>query len=165
MRLPPARNLETTKKTFPDARRCTISLREEQIFFCTGKSFAFPSWILIHNPWVERLKSTLGILMWFVVSTVIAYHIGILDQNPMLGTRNFSLCCNVTSAAFSRCWIRNPDGPHAVAFGKDLKTDKILKYGGRIGGGCQMSRLEGLQEVRHLKRVNIIRIICSRDVY
>ena len=31
-------------------------------------------------------KSTLGILMWFVVSTVIAYHIGILDQNPMLGT-------------------------------------------------------------------------------
>ena len=57
----------------------------------TGKSFAFPSWILIHNPWVERLKSTLGILMWFVVSTVIAYHIGILDQNPMLGTRNFSL--------------------------------------------------------------------------
>ena len=58
----------------------------------TGKSFAFPSWILIHNPWVERLKSTLGILMWFVVSTVIAYHIGILDQNPMLGTRNFSLC-------------------------------------------------------------------------
>ena len=24
--------------------------------------------------------------MWFVVSTVIAYHIGILDQNPMLGT-------------------------------------------------------------------------------
>eukprot|EP00731_Ephydatia_muelleri_P034258 Em0053g4a len=58
----------------------------------TGKSFAFPSWILIHNPWVERLKSTLGILMWFVVSTVIAFHIGILDQNPMLGTRNFSLC-------------------------------------------------------------------------
>ena len=58
----------------------------------TGKSFAFPSWILIQNPWVERLKSTLGILMWFVVSTVIAYHIGILDQNPMLGTRNFSLC-------------------------------------------------------------------------
>ena len=58
----------------------------------TGKSFAFPSWILIHNPWVERLKSTLGILMWFVVSTVIAYHIGIVDQNPMLGTRNFSLC-------------------------------------------------------------------------
>ena len=41
---------------------------------------------------MERLKSTLGILMWFVVSTVIAYHIGILDQNPMLGTRNFSLC-------------------------------------------------------------------------
>ena len=40
---------------------------------------------------MERLKSTLGILMWFVVSTVIAYHIGILDQNPMLGTRNFSL--------------------------------------------------------------------------
>ena len=39
----------------------------------TGKRFAFPSWILIHN-------------------TVIAYHIGILDQNPMLGTRNFSLC-------------------------------------------------------------------------
>ena len=36
---------------------------------------------------VERLKSTLGILMWFVVSTVIAYHIGILDQNPMLGTQ------------------------------------------------------------------------------
>ena len=33
---------------------------------------------------MERLKSTLGILMWFVVSTVIAYHIGILD--PMLGT-------------------------------------------------------------------------------
>ena len=58
----------------------------------TGKSFAFPSWILIHNPWVVRLKSTLGILMWFVVSTVIAYHIGILDQNPMLGTLNFSLC-------------------------------------------------------------------------
>ena len=52
----------------------------------TGKRFAFPSWILIHNPCVERLKSTLGILMWFVVSTVIAYHIGILDQNPMLGT-------------------------------------------------------------------------------
>ena len=75
MRLPPARNLETTKETFPDARRCTISLREEQIVFC-----------------------------------------------------------NVTSAAFSRCWIRNPDGPHAVAFGKDLKKDKILKYGGRIGG-------------------------------
>ena len=48
----------------------------------TGKSFAFPSWILIHNPWVERLKSTLGILMWFAVSTVIAYHIGIVDQNP-----------------------------------------------------------------------------------
>ena len=24
--------------------------------------------------------------MWFAVSTVIAYHIGILDQNPMLGT-------------------------------------------------------------------------------
>ena len=90
MRLPPARNLETTKGTFPDARRFTISLREEQIVFC-----------------------------------------------------------NVTSAAFSRCWIRNPDGPHAVAFGKDLKTDKILKSGGRIGG-CQMSRLEGLQEVRHL---------------
>ena len=41
---------------------------------------------------MERLKSTLGILMWLVVSTVIAYHIGILDQNPMLGTRNFSLC-------------------------------------------------------------------------
>ena len=58
----------------------------------TGKSFAFPSWILIHNPWMESLKSTLGILMWFVVSTVIAYHIGIVDQNPMLGTRNFSLC-------------------------------------------------------------------------
>ena len=35
------------------------------------------------DPCVERLKSTLGILMWFVVSTVIAYHIGILDQNPM----------------------------------------------------------------------------------
>ena len=57
----------------------------------TGKSFAFRSWILIHNPWVESLKSTLGILMWFFVSTVIAYHIGIVDQNPMLGTRNFSL--------------------------------------------------------------------------
>ena len=41
---------------------------------------------------MERLKSTLGILMWFVVSTVIAYHIGIVDQNPMLGTRNVSLC-------------------------------------------------------------------------
>ena len=38
---------------------------------------------------MERLKSTLGILMWFVVSTVIAYHIGILDQNPMLGTQTF----------------------------------------------------------------------------
>ena len=75
MRLPPARNLETTKGTFPDARRFTISLREEQIVFC-----------------------------------------------------------NVISAAFSRCWIRNPDGPHAVAFGKDLKTDKILKSGRRIGG-------------------------------
>eukprot|EP00731_Ephydatia_muelleri_P028751 Em0020g395a len=75
MRLPPARNLETTEGTFPDARRFTISLREEQIVFC-----------------------------------------------------------NVTSAAFSRCWIRNLDGPHAVAFGKDLKTDKILKSGGRIGG-------------------------------
>ena len=50
----------------------------------TGKSFAFPSWIL-----VEWLKST---LMWFVVSTVNAYHIGIVDQNPMFGTRNFSLC-------------------------------------------------------------------------
>ena len=60
----------------------------------TGKSFAFPSWILIQNPWVERLKSTLGIMMWFAVSTVIAYHIGILDQNPMLGTRNFSLCAS-----------------------------------------------------------------------
>ena len=75
LRLPPARNLESTKGTFPDARRFTISLREEQIVFC-----------------------------------------------------------NVTSAAFSRCWIRNPDGPHTVAFGKDLKTDKILKSGGRIGG-------------------------------
>ena len=42
---------------------------------------------MIHNPWVElRLKSTLGILMWFVVSTVIAYHIGIVD---MLGTQTF----------------------------------------------------------------------------
>ena len=94
MRLPPARNLETTQGTFPDARRFTLSLREEQVFFC-----------------------------------------------------------NVTSAAFSkrRCWIRNPDGPHAVAFGKDLKMDKILKSDRRIGGGgCQMSRLEGLQEVRHL---------------
>ena len=66
MRLPPARNLETTKGTFPDARRFTISLREGQI-----------------------------------------------------------VLCNVTSAAFSRYWIRNSDGPHAVAFGKDLKTDKI----------------------------------------
>ena len=55
----------------------------------TGKSFAFPSWILIHNPWVEWLKST---LVWFVVSTVNAYHIGIVDQNPMFGTRNISLC-------------------------------------------------------------------------
>ena len=35
---------------------------------------------------MERLKSILGILMWFVMSTVIAYHIGIVDQNPMLGT-------------------------------------------------------------------------------
>ena len=41
---------------------------------------------------MESLKSTLGILMWFVVSIVIAYHIGIMDQNPLLGTRNFSLC-------------------------------------------------------------------------
>ena len=71
---------------------CKINYLLNQIYTCTGKSFAFPSWILIHNPWVERLKSTLGILMWFVVSTVIAFHIGILDQNPMLGTRNFSLC-------------------------------------------------------------------------
>ena len=75
MRLPPARNLETTKGTFPDARRFTIYLREEYIVFC-----------------------------------------------------------NVTSAVFSRCWIRNPDGPHVVAFGKDLKMDKVLKSGGRIGG-------------------------------
>ena len=48
---------------------------------------------------MERLKSTLGILMWFAVSTVIAYHIGILDQNPMLGTRNFSLCISALSSA------------------------------------------------------------------
>ena len=58
-------------------------------FANTGKSFAFPSWILIHNPWVERLKSTLGILMWFVVSTVIAYHIGDRGSKSNVGN---SLC-------------------------------------------------------------------------
>ena len=98
MRLPPARNLETTKGTFPDAGRFTISLREEHIVFC-----------------------------------------------------------NVTSAAFSRCWIRNLDGPHTVAFGKDLK---ILKSGGRIGG-CQMSHLEGLQEVRHLDALSSTFLIAA----
>ena len=51
---------------------------------------------------MERLKSTLGILMWFVVSTVIAYHIGILDQNPMLGTRNFSLCMSYADLSTAR---------------------------------------------------------------
>ena len=80
IRLPPARNLETTKGTFPDARRFTISLSEEQIVFC--------------------------------------------------------------NAVFSRCWICNLDGPHAVAFGKDLKTDNWWKD----RGGCQMSHCEGLQE-------------------
>ena len=70
MRLPPPRNLETTKEPF-----WMLEVRVEQIVFC-----------------------------------------------------------NVTSAAFSRGWIRNSDGPHVVAFGKDVKTDKILKSGGRIGG-------------------------------
>eukprot|EP00731_Ephydatia_muelleri_P036397 Em0246g10a len=56
--------------------------------FFHREKFRIPKvWIMIHNPWVElRLKSTLGILMWFVVSTVIAYHIGIVD---MLGTQTF----------------------------------------------------------------------------
>ena len=46
-----------------------------------GKVLHSQGWIVIHNPRVETLKSLLGILM--IVSTV--NHIGIMDQNPMLG--------------------------------------------------------------------------------
>ena len=44
--------------------------------------------------------------MWFAVSTVIAYHIGILDQNPMLGTQTFP-CGGVFCFPASRGWGRS----------------------------------------------------------
>ena len=90
MRLPPARNLETTKGTSSDVRRLTIFLREEQIVFCN----------------VTQQRSV--------------------------------------DAEFA---IQMADGPHVVAFGKDFKTDKILKSGGRIGGLSDelLGRITGLE--------------------
>ena len=95
--------LPVTRRAEGGVEETAFRINGGLLLYNTGKSFAFPSWILIHNPWVERLKSTLGILMWFVVSTVIAYHIGILDQNPMLGTRNFSLCNTPLFQAYPGC--------------------------------------------------------------
>ena len=48
-----------------------------------------------------------------------------------------------TFAASKRCWMRRPEGPHAVIFGKD---PTILKSLGKIvtKGGINIGRIEGL---------------------